>query len=366
MQPMLTTLSRLEHIGTIPYAANTQANLATNGGLLPSNRFIESLILEFRGRLTMPAANGPTGVQASGHAGIIEQVTVEGYHRLRRANEKIIDLRGTDLELMQRFYAPSALMRSPATILTGANDNNDIVLQLHVPFTPQRMPSMLRAQYLLDAPNYESLKLTVRFGDHNSVIVPGATAPTFTAFGSGTGTPELRVYGRFAQDRNLFAGRVPGRVMRYFQEITGSLVTTSTTQARLYDIPRGGSIRSLMLKTGTKATNTTSGNNSYATHTEFLTNLRINQGLNNSIRFALNNDALFADLALSYNVSRVTGVGIFDFAPNGMPSETLKTRQLIAGPAGQTDLYLTADVAGSANQALTAIVEEWRFAPVSA
>jgi hypothetical protein len=121
-----------------------------------------------------------------------------------------------------------------------------------------------------------------------------------------------------------------------------------------------------MLKTGTKATNTTAGNNAYATYTEFLNELKVFQGLNNAIRYSSNFDALFADLATSYNIDRVTGIGVFDFAPNGMPSEVLKTRQLIAGPAGSTDLYIGADVTGNANQAVTAVVEEWRYAPVMA
>lgn len=361
----LTAFNRMEYIDSISFTENSTQTLRTNGGLIPNDRFMSGLTLEFRGRLTMPAATGPSAVQASAHAGIIERVTIEGYHRIRRQQEKILDLRGTDLELMQRFYSPGNLVKTPTTIDVTANATNDMVVQIAVPFTPQRMPVSVQSAYLLDAPNYESLKLTVQWGDFRSVVVPGATAATWSAFGSAGGSPELRVYGGFAIHPARFAGFVPGRIFRYFQEITGSPVTTTATGTRLWDIPRGFDIRGLFLKTGVKATNTTAGNNSYASHTDFLTDMRINMGLGKYIRRFLDGNAVYADIAQAYNLpARVTGVNPIDFAQYGAPGEVLNTRGLISGPNGNVDLYLSADVAGNANQALTAVLEEWRYRPV--
>lgn len=363
----LTTFSRVEYIDAIPFTENTVQTLRTNGGLLPNDRFMNGIVLEFRGRLTMPAATGPSAVQGDAHAAIIERVTVEGFHRVRRQQEKFIDLRGSELELDQRVYCPGTLVKTPTTISVTASATNDIVLQILVPFVPLRFGASIQASYLLDAPNYESLKLSVQIGDYKSVVVPGTTAATWSAYGATTGNPEIRVYGQYAIHKTRFANFVPGRIFRYFQEITGSIPTTSATGVRVWDIPRGFDIRKVLLKTGTKATNVTAGNNSFATLTEFLGDVRVNMGLGKYIRRYLDSNAMYLDIAQSYNLSgKITGVANIDFAQYGVPGEVLNTRQLISGPNGNVDLYLQADVTGAANQAIVASLEEWRYRPIVA
>ena len=361
----LTTLCRNEFIDTISFTENTIATLRTNGGLLPNDRFYKHLILEFRGRLTMPGATGPTAVQGDGyHAAIIERVTIEGFHKVRGQQEKFVDMRGSDLEIIQRSYLPGTLIKTPTAISVTASATNDMIIQIAVPFVPLRMPASVQAQYLLDAPNYESLKLTVQWGDFKSVVVPGSTAATWSAYGSATGSPELRVIGGFALHPTRFSGFVPGRIWYYFQEVTGTIPTTTATGVRLLDIPRGFGMRKVALKTGVKATNTTAGNNSYSSLTDFLTELRVNLGLGKYIRRFNDGNGVYADLAESYNLSgRTTGFNAIDFAQYGAPGEVLQTRDLISGPNGNVDLYLQADVTGASNQAILANFEEWRYLP---
>jgi hypothetical protein len=129
----LTTFARMEYIDSITFGENTTQTLRTNGGLLPNDRFYSSIMLEFRGRLTMPASTGPSAVQADAHAAIIERVTVEGFHRIRRQQEKFIDLRGSDLEQIQRVYNPGTFIKTPASISVTANATNDMVVQIQVP-----------------------------------------------------------------------------------------------------------------------------------------------------------------------------------------------------------------------------------------
>lgn len=364
MNNMISTLSRPEFIGTVPFSQNSVQTLGTNGGLLPSDRFYHSLLLEFRGRLTMPASTGPSAVQASAHAGIFERIKVSGYHKGRRQQELFIDVRGADLELLQRFMLPSNLVKTPSSIVVTGSAANDIILQLVVPFTPLRMPPALQGMYLLDAPNYDALKLEIQWGDFKSVVVPGATDATWSAYGSGSGTPQLRVIGQFAQSRNRFAQFVPGRIFRSTHEVTGSKLTTTANQVRLWDIPRGYDIRNILMKTGVKATDTTAGNNAYASYADFLTEIKVNRGLGRYIRYWNDGNAIYADVAQSYNLGgRITGVDLIEFASFGNPQELLDTAPLIAGPSGNVDLYLEADVAGASNRAATFLLEEWRFRP---
>jgi hypothetical protein len=363
----ITALQRMEYIDSIPFAENTSQTLPTNGGLVPNDRFIHSLMLEFRGRLKMPGSSGPSAALADSIAAIIERVTVEGYHRIRRQQEKVIDMRGADLELEQRFYLPTRPIYTPSTISVTANADNDILLQLFVPFVPLRMNPVQQAGFLLDAPNYESLKLTVQWADFKNLVVPGTNAPTWSAYGSASGSPTLRVYGNFAQNAARFSGFVPGRIFRWFQEVTGSPVVTTANGVRLLDIPRGFEHRKVFLKTGTKATGASAGNNAFATLSDFLTDIRFNVGLGKYIRRWLDGPACYADLVTSYNLpSRIAGINIIDFASNGDLKEALNTRPWIAGPEGNVDVYLSGDVSGASNQALVAAFEEIRYRPVIA
>lgn len=360
-----TALTRMEFIDNISFAENSSQTLPTNGGLLPNDRFLHSILLEFRGRLTMPASSGPSSVLEDGHGAIFERISVEGYHRIRRQQEKIFDLRGSDAEIWQRYYLPTQLRKLPSSISVSASAANDILVQILIPFTPLRVAPSVQAAYLLDAPNYESLKLTVQFADWKNLVAGGTNAPTWSAFGSSSGNPVVRVYGNFAMQANRFAGFVPGRVFRYFQEVTGSPVTTSANGVRLFDVPRGFDIRAIYLKTGTKSTSTTSGNNAFATFSDFLTDLRFNVGLGKYIRRYLDGNANYADLATAYNLpSRVTGVNFFDFAEFGAISDALNTRPFLAGPTGNVDTYISADVSGASNQAAIFGVEEIRYRPV--
>lgn len=363
----ITAFSRVEDIGTITFSQNTSQTLPVNGGLLPNDRFMAGLFLQFRGRLTMPAATGPSAVQADAHAAIIERVTIEGYHRVRKQNERFIDLRGADIELLQRIYQPGVLTKTPTTISVTANATNDMIVDLFIPFTPQRMPVSVQTGYLLDAPNYDSLKLTVQWGDFKSVVVPGASDATWTAYGSASGTPELRVSGQFVIQKAKFAGFVPGRVFRTFTEVIGTIPTTTGTDVRLWDVPRGNDIRAVVMKTGVKATNTTAGNNSFATWTDYLTNIKFNVGLGKYIRNYRDGFAVYADLATVYNLpGRITGINPFDFAQYGTPGEVLNTRPYVNGSSGNTDIYFAATVTGGANQAIVFLTEEWRQRPIFA
>jgi hypothetical protein len=123
----------------------------------------------------------------------------------------------------------------------------------------------------------------------------------------------------------------------------------------------------VLLKTGTKATGVSAGNNAFQTLADFLTDLRFNIGLGKYTRRWLDGNACYADLVTSYNLpARVNGINIIDFAPNGDVRESLNTRPFIAGPSGNVDVYISADVAGAANQALVAVFEELRYRPLMA
>jgi hypothetical protein len=71
------------------------------------------------------------------------------------------------------------------------------------------------------------------------------------------------------------------------------------------------------------------------------------------------------EIQQSYGMYPQTGYALIDFAQRGRLAEALDTVGLVAGPSGDTDLYIQGDVTGAGNQAFLALVEELRGIPRS-
>ncbi len=372
-----TASSRLEQIADISLTTvDTLYTLPTNGGLIPNDRFMYALTLTYEGRIANAGSNNPTGVLADAPFSLIELITVSGFHRVRSANEPFINIRGADLYNLIRimsgqipYVVPNSAGAPTFTVSlsTTASANNDIRFMLMLPFTPMRLPLNSQTGWLLDAPNYDQLKLQVSYSDDNSVFTYGTRgAPTFTAFGSASGSPRLRVAGQFALLNQSALGFIPARTWRYFQENTSGDITGSgtITGSRQYNIPRGNRVRAILLKTGVKGTAVTAGFNAYNTLSDTIfTNIKVQRGLNKTIRFFPDYYHIQQETAHSYGVFPRSGYALIDFAQRGRLEEALDTVGMVAGPSGDTDLFIQADVAGAANQGALFLIEELRGIP---
>jgi len=359
--------NRIERIATISLnAINTVFTLPTNGGLIPNDRFIRSLMLTFRGRCTNAGANNPTGTQADGVWNLLGEVRVEGHHRIRGAMESFFVLRGPEIRELNRMYSAIAPPFTPATLALGAAATNDIMFTLMIPFTPLGLSIQAQKGWLLDAPNYENLRLSVTFTDDLNILTGQTAASTFSAFGSAVGSPTLEVLGEFAQaGPSRAAGFVPGRVWRFYREATGSNLTTTATGVRLFELPRGFRIRSTSFKTGAKSTAVSPGNNAYNTLSDaILTNLELNRGTNRILRSWNRSAQIQFYNQQTKGLPDSAGYQLVDFLSHGADGEVLDLTTAIAGPTGDIDAFLRADVTGAANQAALAVYEEWHQGPM--
>jgi len=368
-RPLVSTINRTEWITDIQLATqNTQVGLPTNGGLIPNDRFIKKMYLQFEGRITNAASNNPTGQQADGQYALLDTLLVQGLHRGRGQFEQFINMRGPDARELALIYQTRAPFSNLSNLSLGINATNDIRFVIPVDFTPMNCSLAQQVDWLLDAPNYDALKLAINYGDDQSVFTYGIRGvPTFSAFGSVSGTPRIRVHCEFAQaGQSQFAGFVPARLWRYFFEDTSSDITATTTNARMANIPRGYRIRNILNKVGVKSTAVASGNNSYNTLTNTaLQNIKIMRGLNKAVRFYADQFALREDCGEAYSITPDTGYNLIDFAQHGTWHEALDATGLAAGPAGDTDLYFQADTTGAANQASMFLYEELRGLPIA-
>lgn len=364
--PNISTMSRPEWIGDIPFTQDAILNLPTQGGLIPNDRFLYALLLQFEGRFTQPATGNATGTQADGALAILDSVQVQGFHRIRGANEQFINARCADLyeEVLEKTgRAPL----STGTLAIAANATSDVRFMVPIIFPPIGISPAQQVGYMLDAPNYDRLALTIVASDPKSVFTGQTGTIGMTAYGSTTGSPRVRVYGIFCQaGPNQFAGFVPGRVWRYFHENTSSALTTTATQVPLENVSVGNFIRSMLLKTGIKSTATTAGYNAYNSLSDtILANVKTTRGLNKMINFLADFYGMRESTAEYYKIASSTGYGLLDWCPRGTLATLFNTVPLVAGPTGDTSVQILADVVGASNQGLVVLYEELRGTPMN-
>jgi hypothetical protein len=346
-------------------AGTNQAYTLANGPL-PNDRFLFGLRIVFEGRMTNAASGYPTSVLADAPYSLIENLKIEGYHRIRGQREMFYNIRGAELRELNRIYTAHPPFLLPATALSVAtNATNDIKFSLDVPFVPENLPIAQQLGYLLDAPNYDALTATIQFSDDKSVFAGQTTASAFTAYGLTTGSPRIRVTGLFAMGGpTKFSGFVPARIWRTYQEVVAGDIVAGNNNARLFNLLKGYQIRSMLLKVGTKSATVTAGNNSYvALNNTNIANIKVMQGINRPIRYYTDQYSLAEESGNCYGLTPTVGYGLIDFCQRGHMWEALQTQGLVAGTSGDTDFFLQGDTTALAAQAALLVTEEIRQYP---
>lgn len=378
----LRGLTSLEFLGDITFVPGTTVTLPNAGGIITSPLFWVGILIEFIGRLAVGGANATSEFADSPH-GLIESVTMSGVHRLRLSQETFVNnIHGSDLAFLNAYQAGTL---SPTTITQGSmgvgTGNKDIRSFYYVPFLPEGARWGQGMKYLLDAFNYDQLKLSINCGLGSSCYNPaGGTTFTYTAFGSGAGTPILRCHAVVANfGPNGAPHFVPGRSFLTYVENSDAALTNNQSNYRMFSVPKGAWIRMLMLKQGIKATTTAPGFNAWSTlqpvaydGVSNVQNMRLVLGQNNPIRYIQD---WFSMVAYNYR-SRPTitpgsaqkaygmqaGVGFIDFTEQGDLRTVLDTSTLTSG-AQQADLALNADITGQAGQTFGMLVQDLRYTP---
>lgn len=366
-QQLATAMGKALYASTISLSStNTKFTPPTNGGLLNNEYFLAGLLLVFSGRITNAASGNPSGTQGDAPYSLINRVRVWGQHIPTNSERVLYDVRGADVrefvgDLTGRFPYYNA-----PTLDKTASATNDIKFALRLPFHPAGINPAEKPNWLLDAPNYDGLNLEVFFGDDKQVFTGQTTASTFSAYGSTSGNPALDIYLIRAMSQSKFKGFLPGWCKRSYQEAT-TIVQSSGNDQRILNINRGSKITRLMLKTGVKSTVVTSGNDAFNTLSDdILTTIRVNRGQGVYARRYQDFVGLKEDSAQYHAVTPSKGYGVVDFMPHGFTSEALDLTDAVAGPSGNVDCYLEANVSGASNQAALMLTEELMTAPVTA
>ena len=328
----------------------------------PLDRFYYGLFAEVSGRLAVGVADA-LAEAAESPLPFLERIHIYGQHRRRNEQTDIIDLRGASA-----FHKFGTIYRSRSPNNTGAmgltQGDNDFRFYVPIIFPPQKISVLQQAGFLLDAPNYDWIQADFHMSDGNSVLDADATTTfTLTAFGSATGTPQIRLHRLIPNLRGERVGLITGLVRHYNRFITGSKMTTSATKVNLFDVRPGNSYRSFLLKTGVKTTYASAGFNAFAS---------LSDGILSNLRFT-REDVAQRELATflmgreylseQYGVTVPVGYSGFDFAEFGDIRTAFDTARF---KKDNIDALIEADVVGAANQEMEVIIEEIIGGPIRA
>lgn len=328
-----------------------------NNGLT-EDRFWAGVTIEWRGRVAW-TANGPTGVLPEHWRNIINRIRLTGSWK-RRGGDQVtpIDVYGADLKQMIRVINQSNVADDTDSAPTAsATGSYDVSVFYYIPFSllgPWTNKAS-RVVTAFDAPNWNSLQFEFHVADDLSVFTGQTTAGTFTAYGSASGDPEIRVTQYYYMSQNKMKG-VPTSLVYMTTETVedDGVITGASEQHRIYAVPKGrGAVLAYFLRTGTKATTVTSGNRALLTLSDtLLTEIALKLGTTNTIRSGRDFRDLGNQAAIELHGDRPSsGSALILFPDRGDLDSMFQTQQFQSGSTDSVDVNIAAKTnsASSAN-----------------
>lgn len=349
-----------------PFATLTQPIIPRNLNL---TRPMESLHFVWRGRVVIATANY-TAVAAEAPATIIQKIRVTGTHRT--FNQLVpIDISGATAFAYMRLFQvrgntslingvkqpEPSVPYAQAGATFGNTGTYDLEIHYSVPVTPILAPNsrLSTIPYLWFPQDWaDSIQIQLFFGDATSFGTPaGGTVVTFSAFGSGAGSPTVSIFANYSILGQLATAFNAAVVVRNEQLITSGLANAATGQ-RVSLLQKQRTL-GVMIKSGILLTGTTAGVSVFASLSD--TMLERTQIVldNKPVRNNMNNFAAKEYVGRMFNTVYPQGYLNFPF-DESMTPQTMYRGDLIPGGS---NFELDSDIiSANANNAVTMIQEQ--------
>lgn len=223
---------------------------------LPLDKWMLGLLLEWTGRVAVTVATaGPVLPEAP--QSIIERFRIEGQHK-RLGQRDFYNVRGATAFEYASVYSGGRTLRTDLGGLAAGLGTFDIRVFYLLWFPPEQVPLAQQIGYAIRGDDWKTLNLRLNFGDRTSLFdaAPGTSVVTFSAFGSGTGSPRVRVHTirpLLADARDAIR---PALTHRTFVDLANNnvLVNSNLVDGFIASLKTGREYRSLLVKTGVRAT----------------------------------------------------------------------------------------------------------------
>jgi hypothetical protein len=239
----------------------------------------------------------------------------------------------------------------------GNTGTYDLEIHYDVPLTPLLGPgdTIQVTPYLWFPQDWaDTIQIQLFFGDGTSFGTLGTATVTFSAFGSGTGSPTVSIFTNYAilgPLANAFSSAI---VIRNEQTTVGGIVSAVANNVRLALLQKNRTLN-VILKTGTVLTGTSVGVQVFASLVD--TNLDFTQVIvdNKPIRNNFNNFAAKEYAGRQFNTILPQGYLYFTFVDSLNPVSLLHGELIPGGSTFELDSNV---VAAPANTAFALVQEQ--------
>jgi hypothetical protein len=362
-----------EFFASTPHTgAVTQTLIPKN---LSMNRPLAFLYLRWRGRVVIAGASY-SAVAAEAPQSIINKIIVQG--TFKGTSLTPISISGATAYAFSRLFGirgsssyigttRQAELSSPLA-QTGANFGNTGTYDLDVWYVIPTFPivsASSRAQnivpYLWQPADWaDSLQVTLQLGDLTSFGTPaGMTTATFTAFGSGAGSPTVEIYTEYAILGPLRSGFRTAALVRNENSITSG-VTSLATNVRVMQLQKQKTTN-VIIKSGVNLTGTTSGVNVFASLND--TTLENTQILVDNKPIRNNRSNLASKESIGYKFTTIEPQGYLPFSFIDSQSARTAFRADLPSVVGSgSDFGLYSDIIGANANTIISVIQEMIFA----
>lgn len=356
-----------------PFSTLTSPVIPRNINL---TRPLESLKLVWKGRVVIGVANftavGPEAPQT-----IIQRIRLTGTHRTYNQLAPI-DISGATAFAWARIYqqrgsslligGAAAQTREPELSmpigLAGATFGNtgtyDLEIHYHIPLGPMlaphgRIPTIPFMYFPQDWA--DTLQLQLFFGDQTSFGTPGGTTTTtFSAFGSGAGSPTVTILANYCILGPL-ANSVQGAVVVRNETVIAGGPVAAVANAQRLTLLQKQKTTNILVKSGTLFTGQSAGVSTFATLTDAMLERTIVSLDNKPVRNNQMNAAFKEYSGMMFNTILPQGYLLIPFIESQNPLTYYRGDQV---PGGSTFELDSDCLTANANQAI-AIVQEQVF-----
>jgi hypothetical protein len=389
IRPLLARVSRdqgPEFEQTLNFAALTQVSTPTS---LRTDRKIKWLQFHFRGRLTN-AATGPTmrtppvllsPAVATAAAGVtpatvavnsavvfslIQQITVRGQH-LKYGSQTVFQMRGEAAAELAAIMLPNYIPQFTVSSNGGAAirfgpmsttlaQTNDIEFNLPIALFPFNCSPADSVMYCLHGPDWPgNLFVDLLFAD-GTALATANPVTTFTAYGSGSGSPTVDILSERPLLGKDFMARIRGAItyrITYTQQPTAAVNAGGGSGQKLSDLTVGKDTSRIFLKTGVQGTGESAGVVAFGSLSDLIVTRTFFSLDNRGLRFqnALDDASLQDYMARTYGRWIPVGYKMIDFVQTpgigpSNPKAAFGSSQLTAARKYELD----GDVTAAANQ----------------
>jgi hypothetical protein len=352
-----------------------QAWSALGQGVIPKainlNRPMERIHVVAKGRIVIATANMTSTAPEGLMQFFLQNLKLTGTHSQYGAQTpinltgadlfawpKLFRTRGCSLYINGTLVDPISIPAGLPAATFGNTGTYDIEIHYNIPLVPvfpaaaklNAIPFLYMQQYWGN-----TLQLQYALGDTTVLGAAGSATFTTTAFGSGSGSPQLYFFTNYEILGSLADSISSAVVVRTSQQIQGGILTANAATPQRLVILQKYKTTAIVIKTGTALANTSAGTSAFATLSDTILEQTQIVADNKPVRNNFLNAAQKEYSAYAFDARYPQGYLVFPFTDSMNPQTAYPANKLSGGSMFEVD----SQVVGAAGTNTGEIIQEY-------